>query len=209
MAAEHIVTGGTLPDGQQILVVVETASAGVSVQSPAKLLALNASKTGAVILQDVFVPRENIVAGPIDAVMKSRAGGGGAGGLTTSSLALGVAQNAIEAIKNEAESRTELQKIAQSLQCEADEVVNDLRRAVRSDGLECGPGQTAEAIRQRANSLVLRATQAQMAVSKGAGFAAGHPAERAVREAMFFLVWSCPQPVVNGNLKELAQMPSA
>jgi hypothetical protein len=51
---------------------------------------------------------------------------------------------------------------------------------------------------------VLRATQAYLAASKGAGFVAGHPAERLVREAMFFLVWSCPQPVLAANLREFA-----
>ena len=59
-------------------------------------------------------------------------------------------------------------------------------------------------IRRRANSLVLRATQAQLAASKGAGFVAGHPAEREVREALFFLVWSCPQPVLSAALREFA-----
>ena len=49
-----------------------------------------------------------------------------------------------------------------------------------------------------------RAAQAYLAASKGAGFVVGHPAERAVREAMFFLVWSCPQPVVSAALREFA-----
>ena len=60
-----------------------------------------------------------------------------------------------------------------------------------------------ESIRQRANSLVIRAAQASLGAAKGAGFVHGHPAERAVREAMFFLVWSCPQPVVESTLKAL------
>jgi hypothetical protein len=51
---------------------------------------------------------------------------------------------------------------------------------------------------------VLRAAQSYLAASKGAGFVSGHPAERAVREAMFFLVWSCPQPVVSAALREFA-----
>jgi hypothetical protein len=56
---------------------------------------------------------------------------------------------------------------------------------------------------------VLRATQAQLAASKGAGFVRGHPAERAVREAMFFLVWSCPQPVLAAALREFACLADA
>jgi hypothetical protein len=66
------------------------------------------------------------------------------------------------------------------------------------------PAFSSEALRARANSLALRSTQAYLAASKGAGFVSGHFAERAVREAMFFLVWSCPQPVVAAALRELA-----
>ena len=63
---------------------------------------------------------------------------------------------------------------------------------------------TKESIRQRANSLVLRASQAALAAAKGTGYVVGHPAGRWCREAMFFLVWSCPQPVSAAHLCELA-----
>jgi hypothetical protein len=63
---------------------------------------------------------------------------------------------------------------------------------------------SAEQIRGRANSYVTRLAQSYLAAAKGTGFVSGHPAERAVREAMFFYVWSCPQSVVQGNLQELA-----
>ena len=45
----------------------------------------------------------------------------------------------------------------------------------------------------RANSLVLRASQAALAAAEGTGYVVGHPAGRWCREALFFLVWSCPQ----------------
>jgi alkylation response protein AidB-like acyl-CoA dehydrogenase len=63
---------------------------------------------------------------------------------------------------------------------------------------------TGNELRQRANSLALRASQAALAAAKGAGYVAGHPAGRWCREALFFLVWSCPQPVLQANLCELA-----
>jgi alkylation response protein AidB-like acyl-CoA dehydrogenase len=66
------------------------------------------------------------------------------------------------------------------------------------------PGCSSEMLRQRANSLVLRATQAALGTAKGAGYVQGHPVGRWCREALFFLVWSCPQPVVSANLCELA-----
>jgi hypothetical protein len=61
-----------------------------------------------------------------------------------------------------------------------------------------------ESLRQRANSLVQRASQAALAAAKGSGYVVGHPAGRWCREALFFLVWSCPQPVAAANLCELA-----
>ena len=61
-----------------------------------------------------------------------------------------------------------------------------------------------ESLRQRSNSFVLRASQAYLTATKGAGFTSTHGASRAVREAMFFLVWSCPQVVVEAQLREFA-----
>ncbi len=59
-------------------------------------------------------------------------------------------------------------------------------------------------LRAQANSLALRASQAALAAAKGTGYVVGHPAGRWCREALFFLVWSCPQGVMAANLCELA-----
>jgi hypothetical protein len=70
----------------------------------------------------------------------------------------------------------------------------------------CGSiGNVNERLRTRANSLVLRSTQVLLAASKGAGYVASHRAGRLAQEALFFLVWSCPQPVVTANLQELTR----
>ena len=63
---------------------------------------------------------------------------------------------------------------------------------------------SADDLRARANSLVLRAAQSALAAAKGTGYVTGHPTGRWCREALFFLVWSCPQPVMATNLCELA-----
>jgi alkylation response protein AidB-like acyl-CoA dehydrogenase len=65
---------------------------------------------------------------------------------------------------------------------------------------------TNERLRARANSIALRTTQAALAAAKGSGYVVGHPAGRWAREALFFLVWSCPQGVMAANLCELAGM---
>ena len=198
--ADFVVTGGTDPQGRQMLIVLPTDSAGVEVQPFARLMALTESRTASIKLDGVTLPDRFLIAGPIENVMKQ--GAGGAGSLTTSTLALGLTARALELIAKQAEVRSDLKSVSEQFQQEFEVLRNDLYRST-ADGDAGMPQLSAASIRQRANSLAIRATQAAMAVSKGAGFVHGHPAERAVREAMFFLVWSCPQPVVQGVLEEL------
>jgi hypothetical protein len=89
------------------------------------------------------------------------------------------------------------------LEAEIDQLRADLLAAAGGTP-NCGPEQ----IRTRANSLALRTTQAALTAAKGAGYVEGHPVGRWCREAMFFLVWSCPQPVLTANLCELAGIQS-
>ncbi|MFT4555049.1 MAG: alkylation response protein AidB-like acyl-CoA dehydrogenase [Planctomycetaceae bacterium] len=199
--ADVIVCGGTLEDNTQVLVALETSNEGVEVAPAVPLMALNSSRTSTVRLNNVFVPLDYLLHGPIENVMKQT--GGGAGSYTTSALAVGHAANAIRLLGEEADRRPELNEILQPFADEHTSISSDLSLAA-SEISDTPPHLTAEAMRQRSNSLALRSSQACLAASKGAGFVASHPASRLVAEAMFFLVWSCPQPVVLGNLRELA-----
>lgn len=199
--ADHVVTGATLDDGRQLIVVLDTKLPGITMQPPGELLALNASHTGAIRLTDVAVSEADVLSGPVEGVMK-QGKAIGAGSLTTSSLALGHAAGALRNLQGEAERRPELVETNEPLLAELNSIRKDMYAGI--DGTRSDASVSAESVRQRANSLVLRSTQAYLAASKGAGFSKGHPAERAVREAMFFLVWSCPQPVLTANLREFA-----
>ena len=64
--------------------------------------------------------------------------------------------------------------------------------------------ESAAHLRGRANALVLHATQTALAAAKGSGFLRSHPAQRWARQALFFLVWSCPRPALEGTLAHLA-----
>lgn len=196
-----LVTGGTLTDGRQILAAVPTDRTGVDVTSPVTLMGLSASRTGAVELHDVCITDEEILHGPVEKVM-SKVSGGGAGSLGTSALALGAAEGTLAQLQNEISQRPELDEFVSPLHHEAEEL-SDLLRAAAEGSIE-DPVMTAEILRRRANLLAIRSAQVWLAATKGAGYVAGHPAERAVRESMFFLVWSCPQPVLYANLRELA-----
>jgi alkylation response protein AidB-like acyl-CoA dehydrogenase len=67
----------------------------------------------------------------------------------------------------------------------------------------CQPGREADAaaanarLRGVCNDLALRVTHAAVALYKGAALLKDHPAQRLAREAMFLLVWSCPNPVID------------
>jgi len=200
--ADYLVTGGTLSDGRQVLAAIPAKLPGVAIDPPAKLLALGASHTSAVRLENVLVDRQFLIAGPMEQVM--RQGASSTGSLGTSALAVGLSRAAIDCLSAEAALRPELTPILQPLADERAALESALVRATEVASTAGESPLSSETIRTRANSLALRSTQALLAASKGAGFVAGHFAERAVREAMFFLVWSCPQPVVAAALRELA-----
>jgi alkylation response protein AidB-like acyl-CoA dehydrogenase len=183
---------------QELLVAVAGDAKGLNVETPLPLVGVAASCTGPVRLDGVFVPQADVSAGPMPNVMASGVGAG-TGGHETSTLAIGLANAAIGFLSNESTLRETLRLPAQAL---AEE-----HAALRGDLLAIAAGRsvcTKESLRGRANSLALRASQAALSAAKGSGYVVGHPAGRWCREALFFLVWSCPQPVANANLCELA-----
>ncbi len=196
--AETVVMGATMDDGRQILVALPTSAAGVEIPPAADLVGLSASQTGAIRCHDVEISDDRLLAGPQEAIMK-QGRGGNTGGVQTSALAIGLAGAAIEFLEQEATQRTPLDPPAVSLRREWTEVAADMLAAA-ADRPTC----SNEALRTRANSLALRATQAALAAAKGTGYVTGHPVGRWCCEALFFLVWSCPQPVMEANLCELA-----
>ncbi|MBQ15814.1 MAG: isovaleryl-CoA dehydrogenase [Planctomycetaceae bacterium] len=201
--ADWVLLGGTCDDGRQVLVALPMDSEGVSVLAAESLLALDASQTVPIQLEHVFVDQSRLVAGPVEAVMNS-GGRGGTGSLGTSALAMGSGAASLDGLVRETQRRPELEKILQPLIAEQDAIVADLLAASGEQVSSTDPVFSNESLRQRSNSFVLRASQAYLAATKGAGFTSTHPASRAVREAMFFLVWSCPQVVVDAQLREFA-----
>jgi alkylation response protein AidB-like acyl-CoA dehydrogenase len=194
--ADTIVIGAVLEDGGQVLAALPRGVSGVSVGPPLDLMALRGSLTAEVRCDQVKLDRRWLLAGPSERVLA--AGRGGAGGLETSCLALGLARAAIDYLTREAEARPELHSTAEPLE--------QSRRALRGEMHRLaggGPPEKATGLRGRANALVLQATQAALTASKGTGFLRSHPAQRWARQAMFFLVWSCPRPAAEATLAHL------
>lgn len=202
-AADTVVVGATVveenePTAKQLLIALPTDLTGVTTPEPFSLVAVSGSKTGPVRMDDVRVPDDLILVGPVENVMTAGRVVS-TGGHETSTLAVGVATAAIKFLQTEADKRQDLVAAADSFAAELANVRGDLFSAARGE-----PACNKETLRKQANSLVLRSTQAALAAAKGAGFVTGHPVGRWCREALFFMVWSCPQPVMSANLCELA-----
>jgi hypothetical protein len=124
--------------------------------------------------------------------------------LQTTALALGLAARIIDRIGDKSSIILELSAIAKSFQSQWYELDEKMSHA-------SVPGQTdvdSGTLRKDANDLVVRASQAAMAIEKGAGYLASSLASKWVREAMFFLVWSCPQTIATQHLCDLSRFDS-
>ena len=201
--ADRVVTGAVLlendePTPLQMLVAAPTDNTAVKTPEPFSMVALTSSRTGPVEFDGLMIGEEDVVAGPVEEVMKSGVGAK-PGGTQTSALALGSARASIRILEREALRRPELEEVAQAMLAEHKEAISHLEASCTQE-----PTCSTEALRQKANSLVLRASQAALTATKGAGYLGDAPAGRLCREALFFLVWSCPAPVQNANLCELA-----
>jgi alkylation response protein AidB-like acyl-CoA dehydrogenase len=189
-----IVTGAVLEDGRQVLLLLPTSLPGVRIEPPLALAALTGSRTAQVRCDGALVPAELLLAGPGERLVRS------GGGLDTSCLALGLARAAITFLHREAERRPTVGPAAEHLGTSLSVLrqrLHTLARATATDDETLG-------LRVECTRLVLRSTHAALAVAKGTGFVVPHPVQRWVRQAQFFLVWSCPQPVASALLDDLA-----
>jgi alkylation response protein AidB-like acyl-CoA dehydrogenase len=195
--ADVVIVGATLEDGRQILLAMPRPWPGVTVEAALPLMALAGSRTAQIRCDGVRLGAEALLAGPALQIMKGKPGG--VGGLETSCIALGHAGAAIGYLHQESTGRPDLAAIAERF-----EIVRQKNRT----GLHALAARTPTpeemvAIRVDCTQLALQATQVALTVAKGTGFVVPHPAQRWARQALFFLVWSCPRPAAEGVIGQL------
>jgi alkylation response protein AidB-like acyl-CoA dehydrogenase len=210
--AQVLVTGAVLDggEGRQMLLAVPTDRPGLSVRPAFPLAALQASCTAEVVCDGVEVAGSDLLAGPAHDVM-THPGATGTGGLETSALALGQARAALVALAGEAPRRTDLSEPVEALADAWQDVWSTLLAAAtgspsppQGEGARRADEGASRQVRAQANALVLRITQAYLTARKGTGFLRTDPAQRWARQALFFLVWSCPGPVAQAAIRDLA-----
>lgn len=204
----------------QMLFAVPTDRANIACSPGMSLIGLSASCTDVVKLNGVAVTSDDLLHGPGANVMyatRSSTSGtasptapsppstpstsSGAGGLQTSALAIGHAAKAIEFLHRQAMQRPELQATADkwiaSWQSQWNQLLQFASGSANGDVVS---------FRKEANDLALQATQSALAAAKGAGFVEDHEIGRWCCEALFFLVWSCPQAVIDAHLCSLSEI---
>jgi alkylation response protein AidB-like acyl-CoA dehydrogenase len=198
-AADVLVAGAVLDDGRQLLFALPTDRPGLTVPPAFDLAALQASRTTEVACDGVEIDETDLLVDPSPDVM-SMPGTAGTGGMETSALALGQALAAVNALLGEAPRRNELAEPVEALGEAWTDLWSALQGAARGDSDAPAPGT----LRAQANALVLRTTQAYLTARKGTGFLRSDSAQRWARQALFFLVWSCPGPVAQAAIRDLA-----
>lgn len=189
--ADAIVAGASLADGNQILFTLPPHRHGVTIDPPMDLAALAGSRTAQVRCERVRIEPEEILADPKPQVL----GAVGGGGLETSCLALGVGRAALDLLRPEADRRSEVREVIAAF----DPVMLRLRERLHTIALAAtvDPALTLT-LRTDTSLFALRTSQTALLLAKGVGFVTPHPAQRLARQALFFLVWSCPRPVAEG-----------
>jgi butyryl-CoA dehydrogenase len=198
--AKFIVAGAVTDDHRQILFVLPTELPGITVKPPLELVALRSTWTSQIELKDVHLESRWLLRGPMEKVLSRSSRGLPLGQIF---LAFGLCKGALDLIQQEGSDR------AKSLH---DKFAHQLA-AIRGEVLDlCKPGHESQAasaaprVRASCHELAIRMTQSAIALFKGSALLIDHPAQRLAREAMFFLVWSCPDPVIDCTVNVLSEV---
>jgi butyryl-CoA dehydrogenase len=198
--AKFIVAGATIEDGRQILFSLPKDTSGLTIDPPMPLVALRSTWTTSLHCDGVPVPESAILQGPSDKVLARN----NHLPLGQAFLAIGLCRGALDLI-HEHQSAA-----ARTASARFESHLHELRARIMDlsqPGNEADATAAAPAIRSECNDLALRITHASVALYKGTALLAGHPAQRLAREAMFLLVWSCPNPVIDCTIDLLSLPP--
>jgi alkylation response protein AidB-like acyl-CoA dehydrogenase len=186
------------PQKPQILFALSTTWSGVTIAAPLPLVSLASSHTTSVTCEDVFVEDRFILRGPAPNVLACRKK---TVPLGQAFLAMGLCRAGIDLLQqHNSDLGIETARLFES-------EFATLRRSVLHFCDPDHPGDTAIApqLRGACNELALRITHAAVAMYKGTALLQGHPAQRLAREALFLLVWSCPNPVIDCTVQLLRE----
>jgi alkylation response protein AidB-like acyl-CoA dehydrogenase len=194
-----IVAGATVDDGQQILFLLQQHQEGTHLDEPMQMVALVNTLTSSIRLKRVVIEDPWVLRHPAAGVL-----GGRRNSLTLGQtfIATGLTQAALNLIAEHDSDRARAAhaKFTEQLATARAEVAD-----LCQSGREADAAAANARLRGTCNDLALRVTHAAVALFKGAALLQNHPAQRLAREAMFLLVWSCPNPVIDCTVDLLSE----
>jgi alkylation response protein AidB-like acyl-CoA dehydrogenase len=197
--AQFLVIGAALADGQQILLLMEPHLRDVTIQRPMDLVALNSTFTSSIQLKNVLVEDRWLLRGPEDKVLAHRPRHLNLG---QAFLATGLCRAALDLI---AAHRSDAARDAHARFATQLDALRKRILELSAPGHDRAATAAVPEIRGHCNDLALRLTHAAVALYKGTALLRDHPAQRLAREAMFLLVWSCPNPVIDCTVDVLSR----
>ncbi|HTW95024.1 MAG TPA: acyl-CoA dehydrogenase family protein [Tepidisphaeraceae bacterium] len=193
--AKYVVAGAEVCDRSgQVLFVLPTDLPNLRIDPPMPLVALWASWTTSIQCDGVRIADRLVLRGPVPNALAGRRKGVA---LSQAFLALGLCQAGLDLMTTHESSR------AAELHSRFSRQLAILRRRV-IDLPEPEAAVSGPELRGQVNDLALRITHSAVALFKGHGLLMDHPAQRLAREALFLLVWSCPDPVIECTVDILA-----
>ena len=112
------------------------------------------------------------------------------GSIRSIAIAMGITQQSIHLLRKQAEYRPALHQTLSKLETKHQQNIADL----------CAHDVDRITLRVQVNQLALQGAQQALVASKGKGLLVGEKAGELCTQALFFLVWSCPQSVQNAHL---------
>lgn len=202
----NLVAAADAGDGNKIVFILPMDHPGVEVQAAKSMAVLNGSDTASVRLTAVPIHSDLILAGPTPDALKIRARRRRFT-LNTCVLPLGVAAGALADARSELVSRSRVcRNTVTKLQKEWRQLATRVYRHGMGTAVVASDPMAVE-LRAACNHLAMRCALATLELAKGRGLQADHAAQRRVREAMFFFVWSSPNSVIEQTLAGLAVEP--
>jgi alkylation response protein AidB-like acyl-CoA dehydrogenase len=197
--AQLVIAGAVLEDERQILFALPTDLPGVRIRAPMPLVSLRSSWTAQIDCLGAGLPQSWVMRPPAAKALAGRSKGIV---ISQAFLAFGLCRGGLNLIAKHDSDR------ARSL---AKRFLDQLE-TLRVETIQlCRPGLETEAVaaaprlRGACNDLAVRITQSAVALYKGSALLSDHPAQRLAREAMFLLVWSCPDSVIDCTVNALAE----
>ncbi|MGE3181538.1 MAG: acyl-CoA dehydrogenase family protein [Phycisphaerae bacterium] len=201
---DQIVTGAVLEDGRQLLASVPVTAEGLCVGPPLALLALESSMTARVECDGVLVTEAMLLRPVQHEVLRQRAP---TKSLTVAAVGIGFAASLLDEIRTlQPPGDGEFDGMISLL----DETYSGLRTRVMDCAAKLDDATfevPKSEIRAAVNDLINRAAVVCMTLAKGTGYLSSHRAQKLLREAMFFNVWSAPTDVRKLTLTRLLAHP--